>query len=164
MASKVSLIPIPNASQEYQGWCIDDLGVFYICQMEHKSAFSCISVLTWLDDVEEIVSDILDQSLHHSFVKSNLTPPHSSHYYLGIFDVYTILNQSLSPPPSGLDNAIHSHPQFDGGLSGEGPVPAQLGSVSTGINPMRRGLASLKGPPSLLSQRPKQSVQGLYRD
>ena len=49
-------------------------------------------------------------------------------------------------------------------LSGMGPVPVQPGSVSTGINPMRRGPASLEGPLSLLSQRPKQSLQGLYRD
>ena len=49
-------------------------------------------------------------------------------------------------------------------VSGKGPVPVQPGLVSTGIDPMCRGPASLKGPPSLLSQRPKQSVQGLYRD
>ena len=49
-------------------------------------------------------------------------------------------------------------------LSGEGPVPVRPGLVSTGIDPMRRGLASLKGPLSLLSQWPKRSVQGLYRD
>ena len=48
-----------------------------------------------------------------------------------------------------------------------GPVPVQLGSVSTGIDPMRRGPASLEGPSSLLSQRPKRSVgtlQGLTCD
>ena len=52
-------------------------------------------------------------------------------------------------------------------LSGEGPIPVRPGSVSTGIDPMRRGLASLEGPPSLLSQRPKRSVgtlQGLTCD
>ena len=49
-------------------------------------------------------------------------------------------------------------------LSGEGPIPVRPGSVSTGIDPMRRGLASLKGSPSLLSQQPNRSVQGLYRD
>ena len=43
-------------------------------------------------------------------------------------------------------------------LSGEGPIPVRPGSVSTGINPMRRGPASLEGPPSLLSQRPKRSL------
>ena len=43
-------------------------------------------------------------------------------------------------------------------LSGMGPIPVRPGSVSTGINPMRRGPASLEGPPSLLSQRPKWSV------
>ena len=47
---------------------------------------------------------------------------------------------------------------------GKGPIPVWLGLVSTGIDPMRRGPASLKGPPSLLSQRPKRSLQGLYRD
>ena len=46
-------------------------------------------------------------------------------------------------------------------LSGEGPAPVRLGSVSTGINPMRRGLASLEGPQSLLSQRSEWSLQGL---
>ena len=49
-------------------------------------------------------------------------------------------------------------------LSGMGPIPVWPGSVSTGIDPMCRGLASLEGPPSLLSQWPKQSVgtlQGL---
>ena len=35
------------------------------------------------------------------------------------------------------------------------------GSVSTGIDPMRRGPASLKGPWSLLSQWSEQSLQGL---
>ena len=49
-------------------------------------------------------------------------------------------------------------------LSGMGPVPVRPGLVSTGIDPMCRGLASLKGPPSLLSQQPKWSLQGLYRD
>ena len=49
-------------------------------------------------------------------------------------------------------------------VSGMGPVPVRPGSVSTGINPMRRGPASLEGPPSLLSQQPKRSLQGLYRD
>ena len=49
-------------------------------------------------------------------------------------------------------------------LSGEGPVPVWPGSVSTGIDPMCRGPASLKGPPSLLSQQSEQSLQGLYRD
>ena len=49
-------------------------------------------------------------------------------------------------------------------MSGMGPVPVWPGSVSTGIDPMHRGLASLEGPPSLLSQRPKRSLQGLYRD
>ena len=49
-------------------------------------------------------------------------------------------------------------------MSGEGPVPVRPGSVSTGIDPMHRGPASLEGPPSLLGQRPKRSVQGLYRD
>ena len=43
------------------------------------------------------------------------------------------------------NNHIHS-------LSGEGPVPVRSGLVSTGINPMHRGPASLKGPVSLLSQ------------
>ena len=53
---------------------------------------------------------------------------------------------------------------FEGGrtVSGEGPVPVQPGSVSTGIDPMCRGPASLEGPPSLLSQWPKRSVQGLF--
>ena len=49
-------------------------------------------------------------------------------------------------------------------VSGERPVPVRLRSVSTGIDPMRRGPASLEAPSSLLSQRPKQSVgtlQGL---
>ena len=49
-------------------------------------------------------------------------------------------------------------------MSGERPVPVRPGSVSTGINPMRRGPASLEGPSSLLSQWPKRSVgtlQGL---
>ena len=49
-------------------------------------------------------------------------------------------------------------------MSGEGPVPVQSGSVSTGIDPMHRGLASLEGPPSLLSQPSKQSLQGLTCD
>ena len=52
----------------------------------------------------------------------------------------------------------------DRGMSGVGPVPVRPGSVSTGIDPMRRGPASLEGPPSLLCQRPKRSLQGLYRD
>ena len=43
-------------------------------------------------------------------------------------------------------------------LSGMGPVPVRPGSVSTGIDPMRRGPASLEGPPSLLSQQPKRSL------
>ena len=43
-------------------------------------------------------------------------------------------------------------------VSGMGPVPVQPGSVSTGIDPMRRGPASLEGPPSLLSQQPKRSL------
>ena len=46
-------------------------------------------------------------------------------------------------------------------LSGEGPVPVWLGLVSTGIDPMCRGPASLKGPWSLLSQQSEQSLQGL---
>ena len=33
-----------------------------------------------------------------------------------------------------------------------GPVPVWPGLVSTGIDPMHRGPASLEGPPSLLSQ------------
>ena len=39
-------------------------------------------------------------------------------------------------------------------VSGEGPVPVRPGSVSTGIDPMRRGPASLEGPPSLLGSGP----------
>ena len=35
------------------------------------------------------------------------------------------------------------------------------GSVSAGIDPMHRGLASLEGPPSLLSQWSEQPLQGL---
>ena len=46
-------------------------------------------------------------------------------------------------------------------MSGEGPAPVWLGSVSTGIDPMCRGLASLKGPWSLLSQQSEWSLQGL---
>ena len=46
-------------------------------------------------------------------------------------------------------------------MSGEVPVPVQSGLVSTGINPMRRGPASLEGPLSLLSQRSEQPLQGL---
>ena len=46
-------------------------------------------------------------------------------------------------------------------LSGEGPVPVRLGLVSTGIDPVCRGLASLEGPPSLLSQWSEWSLQGL---
>ena len=42
----------------------------------------------------------------------------------------------------------------------EDPILVQLGLVSTGIDPMCRGPASLKGPLSLLSQQSKQ----LYRD
>ena len=49
-------------------------------------------------------------------------------------------------------------------LSGEGPIPVRSGSVSTGIDPMHRGPASLEGPPSLLSQQSERSLQGLYRD
>ena len=46
-------------------------------------------------------------------------------------------------------------------LSGEGPIPVRSGSVSAGINPMHRGLASLKGPLSLLSQQSEWPLQGL---
>ena len=46
-------------------------------------------------------------------------------------------------------------------VSGEGPVPVWPESVSTGIDPMCRGLASLEGPQSLLSQRSERSLQGL---
>ena len=46
-------------------------------------------------------------------------------------------------------------------VSGERPIPVRPGLVSTGINPMRRGLASLEGPWSLLSQWSEQSLQGL---
>ena len=46
-------------------------------------------------------------------------------------------------------------------MSGVGPVPVRPGSVSTGIDPMRRGPASLEGPLSLLSQQSKQPLQGL---
>ena len=37
----------------------------------------------------------------------------------------------------------------------------RLGSVSAGIDLMHRGLASLEGPPSLLSQRSERPSQGL---
>ena len=46
-------------------------------------------------------------------------------------------------------------------MSGEGPVPVRSGSVSTRIDPMHRGLASLEGPPSLLSQQSEWPLQGL---
>ena len=49
-------------------------------------------------------------------------------------------------------------------VSGEGPIPVWSGLVSTGIDPMHRGPASLEGLPSLLSQQSEQSLQGLYRD
>ena len=49
-------------------------------------------------------------------------------------------------------------------LSGEGPIPVRPGSVSTGIDPMHRGPASLEGPQSLLSQQSEQSLQGLTCD
>ena len=101
--------------------------------MEYKSAFSCISPLTRLDDIEEIVSDSLDQSLHSSFVKGKLNPPYSSHSYSKIFDVYTILNQSLSPPPPGLDNAICSCPQFDGSHTIQREFPPGLASFPEGF-------------------------------
>ena len=58
-------------------------------------------------------------------------------------------------------------PNENGLVSGERPVPVRPGSVSTGIDPMRREPASLEGPSSLLSQRPKRSVgtlQGLTCD
>ena len=48
-----------------------------------------------------------------------------------------------------------------GSMSGEGPVPVRPGLVSTGIDPMHRGLASLEGPLSLLSQWSERSLQGL---
>ena len=70
----------------------------------------------------------------------------------------------------GNGNDIVDMCSFGGGkfmamiVSGEGPVPVRSGLVSTWIDPMHRGLASLEGPPSLLSQRPKRSLQGLYRD
>ena len=46
-------------------------------------------------------------------------------------------------------------------MSGEGPVPMWSGLVSTGIDPMCRGPASLKGPPSLLCQQSEWPLQGL---
>ena len=52
---------------------------------------------------------------------------------------------------SGNDHTYCS--DCGGALSGMGPVPVRPGSVSTGIDPMRRGPASLEGPPSLLSQQ-----------
>ncbi len=113
MLSKVLLVPVPNASQEYQGWCIDNLGVFYIHQLDHKSALSCCLCWGWFDYVEEIVSDSQNQSLWGLCAKSNLAIPYTSHYYYGIFDVYAILNKSLSPQPAGLNDAICSCPQFD---------------------------------------------------
>ena len=51
--------------------------------------------------------------------------------------------------------------ETSGALSGERPVPVRPRLVSTGIDPMCRGPASLKGPSSLLSQQPKRSLQGL---
>ena len=52
-------------------------------------------------------------------------------------------------------------PIVGGMVSGEGPIPVGSGLVSAGIDPMRRGPASLKGPPSLLSQQSKWPLQGL---
>ena len=46
-------------------------------------------------------------------------------------------------------------------MSGERPIPVRPGLVSTGIDPMHRGLASLEGPLSLLSQWSERSLQGL---
>ncbi len=133
MASKISPVAIPNASRECHGWCIDGLGVFYIHKLEYKSALPCISVLSWLDVVEEIVSDSLDQSLQGSFEKSELGIPYSSHYYWGIFDMYAILNQSLLPPPPGLDHAIRSHPQFEGGPTIHPDSPPELAGFLVGF-------------------------------
>ena len=45
-------------------------------------------------------------------------------------------------------------------MSGGGSVPGWSDEVSAGIDPMRRGPASLERSPSLLSQQPKR----LYRD
>ena len=42
---------------------------------------------------------------------------------------------------------------------GMGPVPVRPGSVSTGIDPMHRGPASLEGPPSLLSQQCRRDIR-----
>ena len=76
---------------------------------------------------------------------------------------------SFHPTPSQLTVHTDSSNSFDifnslcaSGpyMSGMGPVPVWLGSVSTGIDPMCRGPASLEGPPSLLSQWPG----GPYRD
>ena len=49
------------------------------------------------------------------------------------------------PEPAGLITCKY--------LSGMWPIPVRPGSVSTGIDPMCRGPASLKGPLSLLSQQ-----------
>src|SRR5260370_40265444 len=132
MMPNVSPVPIPNASQEYQGWCIDALGIFVLCQLDYKSVISCLSCWAGSDFVEEIVSDKIDQSLWGIYTQSKFTIPYSTHYYLGIFDMYAILNKSLSPPPAGLHDAIRSCPQFDD-VPGVHNYPPEFEGFPTGF-------------------------------
>src|SRR5260370_8446720 len=84
MTSKASPVPIQNAGWEYHGWPIDNLGIFYICQLDHRSALSCHSCWGWLSYVEEIMSNSQNQSLRGSCTESKLDTPYPSHSYFAI--------------------------------------------------------------------------------
>ena len=132
MTSKVLPVPIPNASQEYQGWRIDNLGIFYVYQLNHRSALSCCLCWGQFDFVKEIMSNSPNQSLWGSCTKSKFNAPYTSHYYFGIFNMYTILKKALSPLPAGLNDAICSHPQFDD-TPGVHNYPPEFESFPTGF-------------------------------
>ena len=109
-----------------------------------------LGLLKCLDDLS-----ILILELFHIFCSTN-----------SIF--ITVASCILTIFSPGIGCQQHSYAWLRWLLSGMGPIPVRPGSVSTGIDPMCRGLASLKGPLSLLSQRPKQSfigtLQGLTCD
>ena len=79
-----SPIAVPNVSSIHAGWLINDKGVFYIWELDlppgPNDAWSLLTTCTSCHHVEEIISDVIDHSLHEDFVAAKLDYPYVSSY------------------------------------------------------------------------------------
>ncbi|KAF8325057.1 uncharacterized protein EI90DRAFT_3129123 [Cantharellus anzutake] len=108
-------IPVPNANRLRQGWRLNPDGVFYICALESlawdgpQCPLRLLSGQVQIAWVEEVVSPVVDHSLHGTFEWSKLSLLYSVHYYHAVFEIFILPSESLTHPSQALlQEAINS--------------------------------------------------------